>query len=40
MTDDSYQQLQRPILEAILLHHLLDFETYLDEIALLAVSED
>jgi len=36
----SYQQLQRPILEAILLHHLLDFETYLDEIALLGVSED
>ena len=36
----SYQQLQRPILEAILLHHLLDFEIYLDEIALLGVSED
>jgi len=31
----SYQQLQRPILEAILLRHLGDFETYLDEIAAL-----
>jgi uncharacterized protein YutE (UPF0331/DUF86 family) len=28
----SYQQLQRPILEAILLRHLGDFETYLGEI--------
>ena len=28
----SYQQLQRPILEAILLRHLPDFETYLSEI--------
>jgi uncharacterized protein YutE (UPF0331/DUF86 family) len=31
----SYQQLQYPILEAILLRHLGDFETYLDEIAAL-----
>jgi uncharacterized protein YutE (UPF0331/DUF86 family) len=29
----SYQQLQRPILDAILLRHMGDFETYLDEIA-------
>jgi uncharacterized protein YutE (UPF0331/DUF86 family) len=29
----SYQQLQRPILEAILLRHLCDFESYLGEIA-------
>jgi len=29
----SYQQLQRPILEAILLRHLGDFEIYLDELA-------
>ena len=28
----SYQELQRPILEAILDHHLTDFETFLDEI--------
>ena len=28
----SYQELQRPILEAILDHHLADFETFLDEI--------
>lgn len=28
----SYQQLHRPILEAILSHHLGDFETYLGEI--------
>lgn len=28
----SYQQLQRPILEAILQRHLSDFETFLDEI--------
>ncbi|MFT3989894.1 MAG: DUF86 domain-containing protein [Luteolibacter sp.] len=28
----SYQQIQRPILEAILLKHLSDFETYLEEI--------
>lgn len=31
----SYQQLQRPVLEAILLRHLGDFETYLAEIAAL-----
>ena len=31
----SYQQLQHPILEAILLRHLGDFETYLNEIAAL-----
>jgi len=31
----SYQQLQRPILEAILLRHLGDFETYLGEIGML-----
>ena len=29
----SYQQLQRPILEAILQAHLGDFETYLDELS-------
>ena len=28
----SYQELQRPILEAILEHHLADFETFLHEI--------
>ena len=28
----SYQELQRPILEAILDHHLADFETFLKEI--------
>ena len=28
----SYQELQRPILEAILDHHLTDFETFLKEI--------
>lgn len=28
----SYQELQRPILEAILDHHLAEFETYLNEI--------
>ena len=31
----GYQQLQRPVLEAILLRHLGDFETYIDEIAAL-----
>jgi uncharacterized protein YutE (UPF0331/DUF86 family) len=29
----SYQQLQRPILEAILQAHLSDFETYLEELS-------
>lgn len=28
----SYQELQRPILEAILTHHLQDFETFLREL--------
>jgi uncharacterized protein YutE (UPF0331/DUF86 family) len=34
----SYQQLQRPVLEAILLRHLGDFETYLDEIRALTAT--